>query len=72
MSALLAAAGLTLRFNSWHLPALIMLAAFIAFLVVAWLESREGGDYSIPIFSFVFLCIFLAVTMTAWTVFFLS
>lgn len=71
MSTLLALT-ITLRFNSWHTPALITLISFLFFVFVCWRESKQGGDYSIPLFSFMTFCIFCTATAVSWLVFFLT
>lgn len=54
------------------LPITVTLVSMLVFVVVAWRENREGGDYSIPIFSFMTLCFGLGATAVAWLVYFLG
>ena len=63
---------ITLRFNSWHLPLLISVGTFALFLLVCLKESRQGGDYSIPLMSFMAFVMFCTSTAVSWLVYFLS
>lgn len=64
--------SLHLSITTVWLPITVTLVSILVFAVVVWIESREGGDYSIPVFSFMTFCVGLGATAIAWLVYFLG
>ena len=63
---------MTITLASWHLPLAITLGGLLVVAFVAWLERREGGDFSIHLLSFAAFMAWVAASIVAWLVWFLS
>ena len=57
---------LTLHLHSWELPTTITVVWIVVTLLIGRAESREGGDFSVPVFTGFSLLGGAAASITAW------